>query len=110
MKMQSTVTITITLILDWQEDVYVVTCKELPELLTDGRTIEEVIDNAADALVATLEIYQEMQRQLPDGIIKEEKEVITSPKIRTITPEYEPDLWLQFMMLPPESQSSLYAL
>ena len=50
----------ITVILQPQpEGVYTVTCKELPELITEGRTIEEALYNAEDAFSATLEIYRE---------------------------------------------------
>lgn len=94
MKSQSIVAITV--MLEWKEDVYVVTCKELPELLTDGRTIDEALKNVEDALIATLEIYHEMGRELPDGVVKEEQEAITEPQIRTIEPEYEPNVWFRY--------------
>ena len=109
--MKSQSTITITLMLEWIEDVYVVTCKELPELLTDGRTIDEAINNVADALVATLEIYHEMGRELPDGVVvaKEEQEAITEPQIRTIEPEYEPNVWFRYDSPNNQEQYALYA-
>ena len=60
----------ITVILQPQpEGVYTVTCKELPELITEGRTIEEALYNAEDAFSATLEIYREFNQPLPQEII-----------------------------------------
>lgn len=47
---------------------YTVTCKELPELFTDGRTIDEALDNVEDALIATLELYEDTNREIPAGI------------------------------------------
>lgn len=60
----------ITVILQPQpEGVYTVTCKELPELVTEGRTIEEALYNAEDAFSATLEIYREFGQLLPHEIM-----------------------------------------
>ena len=47
---------------------YTVTCKELPELFTDGRNIDEALDNVEDALIATLELYEDTNREIPTGI------------------------------------------
>ena len=60
----------ITVILQPQpEGVYTVTCKELPELITEGRTIEEALYNVEDAFSATLEIYGEFSQPLPREIM-----------------------------------------
>ncbi|MDE0015157.1 MAG: type II toxin-antitoxin system HicB family antitoxin [Candidatus Poribacteria bacterium] len=60
----------ITVILQPQpEGVYTVTCKELPELITEGRTIEEALYNVEDAFSATLEIYREFSQPLPREIM-----------------------------------------
>ena len=59
----------ITLILNGDfEEGFTVTCKELPELVTEGRTIYEAIENSKDALIATLELYEDFNRELPDSI------------------------------------------
>jgi antitoxin HicB len=50
------------------EGGYTVTSPVLPELLTEGDTLEEAYANVADALAAVLEIYQEQGRALPAGI------------------------------------------
>ncbi len=50
------------------EGGYTVTCPVLPELLTEGDTLEEAQTNVADALAAVLEIYQETGRELPSGL------------------------------------------
>ena len=47
---------------------YTVTCKELPELFTDGRNIDEALDNVEDALIATLELYEDTNKEIPAGI------------------------------------------
>lgn len=52
------------LVLDPQpEGGYVVTCPLLPELVTEGETVREAMDNANDALEALIEVY----RDLPGG-------------------------------------------
>ncbi len=61
---------TITVFLQPQpEGVYTVTCKELPELITEGRTIEEALYNVEDAFSATLEIYREFGQPLPKEVV-----------------------------------------
>lgn len=50
------------------EGGYTVTSPLLPELITEGDTLEEANDNVADALAAVAELYLEMGRTLPKGI------------------------------------------
>ena len=38
------------------------TCKELPELITYGRTLDEALENAEDAFNAVIEAYEEQGR------------------------------------------------
>ena len=78
MKKQVTVHFRLTVILDWQpEQVYTVTCKELPELITEGRTIDEALDHAADAFISTLELYEDLGKPLPDSIfVKKRRKAI----------------------------------
>ncbi len=44
---------------------YSVTSPQLPELLTEGDTVDEALANALDAFAAVLEIYQEEGPPLP---------------------------------------------
>ncbi len=53
------------------EGGYTVTSPLLPEMVTEGDTIEEVYANAQDALAATLELYQDMGRALPANLRQE---------------------------------------
>ena len=56
----------IPLILEPQpEGGYTVRSPLLPELLTEGSTIEEALDNVRDALAAVVEIYEDLGRPLP---------------------------------------------
>lgn len=62
----------IALVLEPQpEGGFTVTSPTLPELLTEGDTLEEALENVRDAFQAVLEIYQEQGRKLPEGIITE---------------------------------------
>ena len=59
----------ITAILTSQpEGGYTVTCEELPELLSEGNTVDQVIKNVTDAFAATLEMYADLGRSLPQNI------------------------------------------
>ena len=54
------------LVLDPQpEGGYTVTCPLLPELITEGDTATEALDNVSDALKALLESYQTLGRSVP---------------------------------------------
>jgi antitoxin HicB len=46
------------------EGGYTVTSPLLPELVTEGDTVEEAIANVQDALVAVAEAYQELVKDL----------------------------------------------
>jgi antitoxin HicB len=37
----------------------------LPELITEGDTLEEALANVDDALAATIELYEDTGRELP---------------------------------------------
>ncbi|HZL38254.1 MAG TPA: type II toxin-antitoxin system HicB family antitoxin [Tepidisphaeraceae bacterium] len=50
------------------EGGYTVSSPVLPELLTEGDSIEEAYANVRDALGAVLELYAEQGRPLPAGI------------------------------------------
>lgn len=47
------------------EGGYTVTCPLVPELVTEGDTVEEVMDNVTDALAAVIETYRDLNRPLP---------------------------------------------
>ncbi len=57
------------LVLDPQpEGGFVVTCPLLPELVTEGDTMEEGLRNASDALQAVFELYKDLGRPLPSEL------------------------------------------
>ncbi len=47
------------------EGGYIVTSPLLPELVTEGDSLSEALDNVKDALAAVIEIYQDQGRPLP---------------------------------------------
>jgi len=50
------------------EGGFTVTSPVLPELVTEGDTLEQAFANVSDALAAVLELYAEEGRALPSGI------------------------------------------
>ena len=50
------------------EGGFTVTSPALPELVTEGDTLEEAFANVKDALAAVLELYADEGRRLPAGI------------------------------------------
>lgn len=50
------------------EGGYTVTCEELPELLTEGDSVDEALENVEDAFAATLELYEDLGYSLPKNI------------------------------------------
>jgi antitoxin HicB len=47
------------------EEGYTVTCPLVPELITEGDTVEEALENVKDALLAVIEAYEDLHRPLP---------------------------------------------
>ena len=47
------------------EGGFTVTSPLLPELVTEGDTVEDALENVRDALAAVIEAYQETGRSLP---------------------------------------------
>ena len=98
------------------DHAYTVRCVELPELITEGSTVDEALDNAIDAFVATLEIYEELDKELPAEIIVPASQ-IEVPKFQTKTPDPEDsgsDFWFEATVptpevLSPRDRSPLYA-
>jgi len=50
------------------EGGFTVTSPLLTELVTEGDTIEETLENVRDALEATIEAYEDLGRSLPVSI------------------------------------------
>ncbi len=60
----------IPLILEPQpEGGWTVTSPVLPELLTEGDSIEEIRENVQDCFAAVVEMYEDDERPLPPGIL-----------------------------------------
>lgn len=68
---------------DENEGVFRVTSPALSELITEGCTLDEAVDNARDALIAVFEIYEEFGRQLPHAVVKHDDREITHVGIET---------------------------
>ena len=49
------------------EGGFTVTSPVLPELLTEGDTLDEALANVSDALAAVFELYAEQNRPLPES-------------------------------------------
>jgi antitoxin HicB len=49
------------------EGGYTVTSPVVPELITEGDTLDEAYANVSDALAAVLELYAEQGRTLPES-------------------------------------------
>jgi antitoxin HicB len=47
------------------EGGFTVTCPLLPELVTEGDTVDEVLVNAKDAFASVIEIYEDLGKPLP---------------------------------------------
>ncbi len=47
------------------EGGYTVTSPVLPELLTEGNSIEDAVENVRDAFAAVLELYRDLGKSLP---------------------------------------------
>ena len=49
------------------EGGYTVTSPLLPELVTEGDSVVEALENVKDAFAAVLELYQELGRSVPEN-------------------------------------------
>lgn len=56
------------------EGGYTVTSPELPELITEGDSIDEVLANVRDALHAVIELYEDLGRELPASLQQQDSE------------------------------------
>jgi antitoxin HicB len=52
------------------EGGYTVTSPLLPELITEGDTVDEAMANVHDALRAVLELYDDLGKQLPPSVLQ----------------------------------------
>jgi antitoxin HicB len=50
------------------EGGYVATCPLLPELITEGDTVQDALQNANDALAAIIEGLKELNKALPPSL------------------------------------------
>ena len=50
------------------EGGFTVTSPVLPELVTEGDTLEEAVDNVHDAIEAVIEIYEDLKKPLPANL------------------------------------------
>ncbi|MCB9844792.1 MAG: type II toxin-antitoxin system HicB family antitoxin [Phycisphaeraceae bacterium] len=50
------------------EGGFTVTSPDLPELITEGDSVEEALDNVRDALAAVRELYEDLGRAFPRGV------------------------------------------
>ena len=63
-------TATVPLTLERQpEGGYTVTSPLLPELITEGDTIDDVLANVQDCFAGVVEIYEDLERPLPEGML-----------------------------------------
>ena len=53
------------------EGGYTVTSPALPELVTEGDSLEEAVENVKDAVKAAIEIYEDTGRELPASLRQE---------------------------------------
>ncbi len=51
------------------EGGYTVTSPVLPELVTEGDTVEDALENVRDALAAVIEIYRDRGWSLPPDLV-----------------------------------------
>ena len=49
------------------EGGYTVTSPLLPELVTEGDSLDEALENAREAIAAVIELYQDLGRSLPQN-------------------------------------------
>jgi antitoxin HicB len=53
------------------EGGHTVTSPVLPGLVTEGDSLDEALENVEDALGATLELYEDIGRPVPNGLLQD---------------------------------------
>lgn len=53
------------------EGGFTVTSPSLPGLVTEGDSLAEALEHVEDALRATLELYEDTGRPVPDGLVQD---------------------------------------
>lgn len=53
------------------EGGYTVTSPVLPELVTEGDTMDEAVDHVRDAVQAVMEVYEDLGKPLPENLRQE---------------------------------------
>ena len=56
------------LLIEQPEGGFTITCRELPELITECDSLDEMMDNVIDAFHAVAGLYEHEQRPLPADI------------------------------------------
>ena len=54
-----------------KEGGFTVTSPILPELLTEGDTLNDALANVKDAVRAVIELYEDLGRELPANLVQE---------------------------------------
>jgi antitoxin HicB len=55
------------------EGGYVVTSPMIPELVTEGDSLDEAIEHVRDALKAVIEIYEDLRKPLPADLRQDQE-------------------------------------
>jgi antitoxin HicB len=53
------------------EGGFTVTSPVLPELITEGDTLQEAVDNVHDAIEAVIEIHEDLKKPLPANLLQD---------------------------------------
>ena len=82
-------TATLPLTLEPQpEGGWTVTSPTLPEFLTEGDTIEEVLTHVQDCFATVVEMYEDMDSSLPEGMLfvdLEDRPVIVDTEVAEVS-------------------------
>ena len=93
------ISLEVTIVISIEDDgYYMATCKELPEFITGGDSLGEVIENLPDALIVTVEAYRHINRPFPKEAIA--KRQFPKLLLNTLTPKGKPkkdsdNLWFR---------------
>ncbi|MFN3763155.1 MAG: type II toxin-antitoxin system HicB family antitoxin [Anaerolineae bacterium] len=68
------------------EGGYTVTCPLIPELVTEGDTVEDALANVKDALIAVIEAYEDLNRPMPPILQRLTVDLETPFLMETVVP------------------------